>query len=282
MTDAGNGSGQGGAHAGVSMYYAQDREHDRLTRGLGLIEFTRTLELLGLLLPPCPAVIADIGAGTGVYARELLNAGYAVHALDAMPGHVARLRVDPTLERLRSVTLGDARTLPYPDGSVDAALLLGPLYHLTDPRDRARALAEAARVLRPGGVVLAAAITRAADIAGDFTKEDSALDEAYARPIREHTYRTGVHRNPEQRRGHFTDAYFHHPHELEGELSGAGFRDVSVYAVEGPAALLRDPDAAMRDPERREGILRALRLTERDPALLGISPHLLAAGVRGG
>ena len=107
MTDAGDGSGQGSgapATAGIGTYYAQDREHDRLSRGLGLIEFTRTLELLSLLLPPSPAVIADIGAGTGagtgVYARELLTAGYTVQALDATPGHVARLRVVPTLDRL--------------------------------------------------------------------------------------------------------------------------------------------------------------------------------------
>lgn len=57
-------------------------------------------------------MIADIGAGTGVYARELLTAGYEVHALDATPGHVARLRVDPTLDRLRSVTLGTPARCP--------------------------------------------------------------------------------------------------------------------------------------------------------------------------
>ncbi len=56
---------------------------------------------------------------------------------------------------LASATVGDARRLDRPDASVDAALLLGPLYHLTERGDRVAALAEARRVLRPGGVLAA-------------------------------------------------------------------------------------------------------------------------------
>lgn len=260
----------------LTHYYGQDREHDRLTRGVGVVEFARTLDLLGRLLPPAPATVLDIGGGAGVYARELLKGGYGVHLLDAMPGHVERVRADATLAGLASVTLGDARALPYPDAGADAALLLGPLYHLTEPADRARALAEARRALRPGGVLCAAAIARASAITGDFSRDE--LDEAYARPLREAAYGTGVYRNPEGRGGFFTGAYFHHPDELAGELDSAGFRDVAVYAVEGPTNVLRDPEGAMHNPARREGILRALRLIERDPALLGASPHLLAVG----
>ena len=54
----------------------------------------------------------------------------------------------------------DARRLTQADASVDAVLLLGPLYHLVGRAERIAALAEARRVLRPGGVLLAAAIGR--------------------------------------------------------------------------------------------------------------------------
>ncbi|GAA5533673.1 class I SAM-dependent methyltransferase [Deinococcus aluminii] len=260
----------------IATYYGLDREHDRLTRGLGVVEFARTLELLGRVLPSDPAVVLDVGGGTGVYARELLNAGYTVHLLDAMPGHVARVQADPTLAGLASVTLGDARTLPFADARADAVLLMGPLYHLTGLSDRLAALTEARRVLRSGGVLVVTAIPRSAAICGDFTRGLPA--EAYFRPIREAAYTWGEYLNPDHRAGYFTTAYFHHPDELEAELAAAGFGDVTLHALEGPAGLLRDPEEVMRDPERREGLLAALRLMERDPALLGVTPHLLAVG----
>ena len=56
--------------------------------------------------------------------------------------------------------VSDARSLDLPDGSADAVLLLGPLYHLASRADRIAAIREAARVLRPGGALFAAAISR--------------------------------------------------------------------------------------------------------------------------
>ena len=60
--------------------------------------------------------------------------------------------------------VGDARDLPLADASFDAALVLGPLYHLTDRADRLRALAEVRRVVRPGGLIFVAAISRFASL----------------------------------------------------------------------------------------------------------------------
>lgn len=218
----------------------------------------------------------DIGGGTGAYACELLQNGYAVHFLDAMPRHIERVKADPTLSGLASVTLGDARALPYPDGLADAALVMGPLYHLQDPGDREKVLAGAARAVN--GLVTATAIPRAGAICGDF--KHGLDEEEYSRAIRERGYLTGVYLNPENRPGFFTTAYFHHPSELQAEMSAAGLRDVALYALEGPANLLPDPTLEMSDPVRRDGLLTALRLVERDQALLGVSAHMLGVGWR--
>ena len=257
----------------ITAFYGLDLEHDRLSRGLGLIEFARTVDVLGRTLPGPPATLLDIGGGTGVYAREWLRRGYRVHFLDVVPRHVERVRADPDLAALESVTLGDARALPY------AALVMGPLYHLTEAGDRARALAEAVRAVRPGGLAAVTAVPRAAAICGDF--RHGLDEESYSRPIRERAYLTGLYLNPEGRPGFFTTAYFHHPAELETELRAAGLRDVTLYALEGPASkLIADPALEMNDAVRRDGLMTALRLVERDPALMGMSAHILGVGWR--
>jgi ubiquinone/menaquinone biosynthesis C-methylase UbiE len=87
---------------------------------------------------------------------------YDVHLLDPVSLHVeqALLAARTAGTALAGAVVGDARRLPYADASADAALLLGPLYHLTDRADRVMALREAHRVLRPGGRIAAAAISR--------------------------------------------------------------------------------------------------------------------------
>lgn len=62
--------------------------------------------------------------------------------------------------KLASAQIGDARELPWADETIDVVLLLGPLYHLTKIEDRLAALSEAGRVLRPGGLLATAAISR--------------------------------------------------------------------------------------------------------------------------
>src|SRR3984957_13013279 len=148
--------------AGVAGYSARGRERDRLTAGRARVEFIRMRGLLRRFLPAAPATVLDVGGGAGAYAIPLAAAGYAVHLIDPVPLHVeqAAAASRDSQAPVASVSVADARERRAADGSPDAVLLLGPLYHLTSRADRVTALREARRVLRPGGVVVAKALSR--------------------------------------------------------------------------------------------------------------------------
>jgi SAM-dependent methyltransferase len=157
-------------------------------------------------------------------------------------------------------------------------LLLGPLYHLTDPADRAKALREAARILRSGGLLFAAAISRWASALDGLARE--LLTDAAFTGIVEQGLRTGQHRNPTARADYFTTAYFHHPDELAVEVKSAGLELVGVFGIEGPGWILPDIVARMADPARREVVLRVARMLELETPTIGTSAHLLAVARR--
>jgi ubiquinone/menaquinone biosynthesis C-methylase UbiE len=101
-------------------------------------------------------VVLDVGGATGQYATWLAARGYTVHLVDPVPLHLDHGRARSTAQPhapLASVSAGDARRLEWSAEQVDAVLLLGALYHLTERSDRIRALTEAPRVLRSNGVV---------------------------------------------------------------------------------------------------------------------------------
>ena len=236
------------------------------------LEFLRTQELLRRHLPAPPAAVLDVGGGPGVHARWLVADGYDVHLVDPVERHLRQARESAGC----STELGDARALTARDASYDTALLLGPLYHLTDRADRVRALREARRVLRPGGLVAAAAISRYAvllDLAstGRLGPDSSAT----VLPI----LAAGRH---DDRLG-FTTAYFHTADELSSELTEAGFGGVRLYGVEGPAWVsLKGVESytgtSLAGSPLLESALVAARIAESDPALLVVSSHLLAVG----
>jgi ubiquinone/menaquinone biosynthesis C-methylase UbiE len=248
-------------------HYGEGIERDRVTGGTSRIEFARTKELLERFLPEPPAFVLDVGGGPGAYAAWLAERGYRVHLVDPVALHVEQAKERGGF----TAALGDARRLDDPDASVDAVLLLGPLYHLTERADRLRALTEAKRVVRPGGIVAAAAISRFASLL-DGLLQGYLADPAF-RAIVERDLVDGQHRNPDGRVEWFTTAFFHHPDELRGEVDEAGLELEAIYGVEGPGWLLAD---RWDDPGGRENVLVAARAIEQEPTLLGLSAHLLA------
>jgi ubiquinone/menaquinone biosynthesis C-methylase UbiE len=267
------------AEAEIAAYYERGFEAPRLTTGPNQIEFARTQDILLRTLPPPPAVIYDVGGGAGVYACWLARRGYAAHLVDIMPLHIEQARAASRAQpaaQLASFTVGDARRLDRADASVDAVLLLGPLYHLTERADRVTALREAARVTRPGGVVCAAAISRHASALDGLLR--GFLTDPTFRAILQEDLRSGQHRNLADQPSYFTTAYFHQPHELRAEFEAAGLDHAQTVAVEGPAGVIANAWERWDEQEWRERVLDLLRELETEPALLGASPHLLAIG----
>lgn len=255
-------------------YYERGREDDRLRTGGGRLELWRTQRILRRYLPPAPARVLDIGGGSGVHAEWLANDGYEVHLIDPVPLHVEQASALPGV----TASIGDARELSLPDRSADVALLLGPLYHLTDRADRLRAVNEATRVTRRGGLVAVAGISRFASMRDSLRKgwlDDSRWVEAVER-----TVTTGRHVNASGHEQRFTTAYFHDPDDLGIELAEAGLHDVEVIAVEGVGSFLDNIGDLLDSPETRHVLMRWIELTEREPSMLGASGHLLAIGKR--
>jgi len=286
----------------IESHYGIGYEHARLfPGGTPALEFVRSLELLDRLLPAPPARVLDVGGGPGTYAVPLARRGYSVRLVDPMPLHVEQAREAAAALAAESppqtgtaaalatesppqtgtaaftAVLGDARDLPEPDESQDAVVLFGPLYHLTQAQDRRQALAEARRVLRPGGRLMAVAISRFASLL-DGVYQDW-LDDPQFRRIVDADLADGQHRNPDPvgKPKWFTTAYFHTPDGLASEVERAGFTGTALYGVEGPCWPLRQDWA---DPRRREQILFAARAVETQTSMLGFNMHVIAAATR--
>jgi ubiquinone/menaquinone biosynthesis C-methylase UbiE len=260
----------------LSAYYNQGREETRLSSGVGKLEFARTQELLQRYLPPAPATILDVGGGAGVYAFWLAQLGYHVHLIDVMPLHIeqAQRRMEGEAIPLASAKVGDARRLDIADNTLDAVLLLGPLYHLTEREERLAALGEVYRVLKPGGLLFAAAISRFASFVGALTRGLLA-DSQFVETIHQ-TFANGQHRNPTEQEGRLTRGFFHHPDELRDEIQDRKFVLNTLVAVEGLGMTQQDFDNFWSNEVQRKTLMELIRRTETEPSLIGASPHIMA------
>jgi len=263
----------------IVRHYSEADEASRLRTGWFQLEQARTQELILRHIQLAPARVLDVGGGAGAYACWLAERGYQVHLVDPVPRHVEQACAASANQPQRPLALaavGDACKLEQANQTVDAVLLLGPIYHLTERKDRLTALREAQRVLRPGGLVWVAGISRFASLLDSLSH--GFFDQPEFAPILDRDLREGQHRNPTDNLTFFTDAFFHLPDELAAELSEAGFEVVELVAIEGPGWLARDFDRLWNHPHQRERLLASLRKVEHEPALIGASSHILAIG----
>jgi ubiquinone/menaquinone biosynthesis C-methylase UbiE len=265
----------------IEAHYREGLESQRLSASpQGELERLRTQEILARYLPPTPATIFDVGGGAGAYAFPLAQRGHRVHLIDPVELHLEEARgyaADSGIA-LASIAKGDARQLDIPSGTADAVLLLGPLYHLVEHEDRLQALREARRILKRDAVLFGAAISRFGSLLDGLSTGN--FRDAQFREIVAADLASGQHRNPTNNPFYFTTAYFQRPEDLETEIREAGFGEVHILAVEGPAWCTKLFGEAWDNPEQRKDLLKFLSVIEREPSILGASAHMIAVARR--
>lgn len=263
----------------IIAYYTRTNIEQKRLEG-NSIEKLRTMDVLLRLLPPPPAKILDAGAATGAYSFFLQEKGYDVYAVDVTPSHIEQLHAigQESGKKLAGAVVADARELPFANDFFDAILEFGPLYHLPDATDRAKALQEAHRLLKPAGMVAVAGISRYASFMDGYFR-DFVADPEFLHMM-QHDMETGNHENHSGRFEFFTSAYFHHPQELKKELSQSGFTNISLCALEGIAEYIPGIGEKTKDEKYLQTMLNCLRFMETDESVIGMSPHFIAIGYK--
>ena len=215
----------------VEDFYDQQSEQEwqRLATSLSRLEFCGTLRLVEKYFPQAGSV-CDVGGGPGRYTIELLRRGYDVTLVDLSAALLERARVELKNAQLavgrivqsNATDLGQIET-----GCYNAALMLGPLYHLVEPGQRAQALRELHRILRPGGIAIVAYLNSWGILRcgiADFPHRYGD-QEFVASMLHEKVFKGRLEG--------FTECYWSTPPVALSEVKRAGFEIVSSAGAEG-------------------------------------------------
>ena len=248
------------ALSNIEKHYNKHPEDLRLQRRHGQVEFETTMYHLHRFLQPGHFIL-DIGAGTGRYTSALMAEGYRVKAVELVRRNIeVFLRREPEAD----VVQGDARDMPFlPDAVADVTLLLGPLYHLMGDEEKLRALREARRVTKPGGVIFVAYLMNEYSILS-YCFDEERIASLMARGFIDQDYHIRVQED---------ELYDYVRLEDINRLnSEAGLERVTIFSPDGAADYMRTRLNRMSEESFAHFIAYQKCISER-PDLIGAGSH---------
>lgn len=263
----------------VIDYYSSYDEWGRLDREP--LEFRVNWHFIKSNLPPRGQVL-DNGAGPGKYSMELAQLGYQVTLTDLTP-RLVQVAKEKAIElglihQFSDFLVRDAKDLSgFTSNQFDAALMLGPFYHLQNEQDRVKAVQELHRVTKVGGIIFAAIRPRSSKILTALMSPTQWKPLDSIAEIKEFK-KTGVFNHANK--GRFTGAYFFNIEDIQPFFEDCGFETMKLVSSTGIAGGLTK-EAWDYWSARGEGdmLMDLIYESAEDPYILGANAsHLLYIG----
>jgi Methylase involved in ubiquinone/menaquinone biosynthesis len=248
----------------LEKYYNKFCEDKRLTRRHGQVEYITSMKYIHKYLENNEnAKILDVGAGTGRYSVELANEGYDVTAVELVKHNLGVLKSKgSTVKAFQGTALDLSR---FAENTFDMTLVFGPMYHLYTFEDKVKALEEAKRVTKTGGIILVAYCMNEYSVITYGFKENNIRTSIESGKLSEDFH---VIAEPE-------DLYdYVRIEDINKINAAASLERVQIIAADGPANYMRPVLNAMDEETFKLFIDYHFTTCER-PDLLGASAHTL-------
>ena len=253
----------------LEEYYNKFNEEKRLNSRHGQVEFRVSMKYIQEYLQECEKAgrtksqikLLDIGAGTGRYSVAIANEGYDVTAVELVKHNLGLLKAKNS--SVKAMQGNALRLKKLEDEQFDVTLLFGPMYHLFSEEDRLKALSEAKRVTKTGGVILVAYVMNEYGVLTYAFKEKHVME-----CVEQKRFTEDFHTISEPK-----DLYdYVRLEDIDALNEKAGLERIKILSPDGPANYMRPFLNQLSDEEFEVFVQYQMATCER-PELIGAGAH---------